>query len=78
MMLPGLTAEQVSWMTQQQSQAVAVSASQRGLSPEALLASQRWEQLAALLQPPPSMFAGAMPGMFPGAFPGAPFDPNAR
>jgi hypothetical protein len=44
----------------------------------ALLASQRWEQLAALLQPPPSMFAGAMPGMFPGAFPGAPFDPNAR
>jgi hypothetical protein len=78
MMLPGLTAEQVSWMTQQQSQAVAVSASQRGLSPEALLASQRWEQLAALLQPPPTMFAGVMPGMFPGAFPGAPFDPNAR
>jgi hypothetical protein len=77
MMLPGLTAEQVSWMTQQQSQAVALTASQRGLSPEALLASQRWEQLAALLQPP-SMFAGAMPGMFPGAFPGAPFDPNAR
>ena len=74
LMMPGMSPEQMAWMTQQQSQAIAMGAAQRGVSPEALLASQRWEQLLAMLQPSP-----AMPGMFPmPAMPGTPFDPSAR
>lgn len=74
MMLPGMTPEQVTWMTQQQSQSISMTAAQRGVSPEALLASQRWEQLVAMLQPPvPTPGMLSMPG-----FPGAPFDPSAR
>ena len=40
------------------------------MTPEVLLAQQRWEGLVAMLQPPTMM----MPG---GAMP-FPFDPNAR
>jgi hypothetical protein len=73
-MMPGLTADQAAWMTQQQSQAISLAAAQRGVGPEAVLASHRWEQLLGMLQPP-----AAMPGIFPVAgMAGMPFDPNAR
>ena len=55
-------------MQQQQVQAVSAAAAQRGVTPEALLAQQRWEQLVGQL---PATVAAPTPGVMPFPFGGS-------